>query len=90
MGQQHSTTALNSHALMPEPSNALKKRIASNFAMKNYDDAISSSIQLLETLEETDRRKSLKPKLETISNLGNGNRKGTLLAKMLPTIIRPS
>jgi hypothetical protein len=68
----------------------MKKNIAGHFAVKNYDDAISSSIQLLETLAETDKRRNLKNKLEAISNLENNTRKGNLLAKMLPTILRPS
>ena len=94
MGQSQSSavpvtyTPLNSEST--SPTNKVRKNIAGHFALKNYDDAISNSIRLLEMLDEPNRRKSLVNKLEAISNLHNNTKKGTLLAKMLPTILRPS
>jgi hypothetical protein len=89
MGQQQSTITTPSPTLTNFES-PIKKKIASQFALKHYDDAISSSVQLLNMLDEPDRRKSLVNKLDAISNVENNTKKGALLAKMLPTILRPS
>ena len=71
-------------------NNATKKNIAFSFALKDYDEAISKSIRLLDTLDESNARKALKEKLDAISTVENNSKKGALLAKMLPTILRPS